>query len=213
VDWRAARVVYETTNPSATTGVDITTSPKTTYFYRVAVMDTNGLLTLGNELSVTTHPGADYPFVDNGEGGAATWVADAPWALSEEAAASPARAWSDSPGTNYANGITSQSLTLVAPVYLAGTAVSPVLSFNHRYAFGPGDSGNVEPQKCTSESAICWISREFEEYSTMRLTKSFHVRWLNLEAAGFRSSWPLLGTLFGDDNRAATAAHCDPLGR
>jgi 2-iminobutanoate/2-iminopropanoate deaminase len=71
----------------------------------------------------------------------------------------------------------------------------------------------VEPQKCTSESAICWISREFEEYSTMRLTKSFHVRWLNLEAAGFRSSWPLLGTLFGDDNRAATAAHCDPLGR
>ena len=144
VDWRAAQLVSEITSVATLNATDITASPKTKYFYRVAVVATDGLLTLGNEIQVTTLPGMDYPFLDNGEGGSATWVADAPWALTTEDAASPTHAWSDSPGTNYANGIASQSLTLAAPAFLAGRAVAPVLSFNHKYDFGPGDSGNVE---------------------------------------------------------------------
>jgi len=135
VDWRTATLVGEISNAATTNFTDITACPKTKYYYRLAVVNTNGLLTLGNEIAVTTHPGMDYPFVDNGEGGPNIWIADAPWTLSDEDAASPSHAWSDSPGTNYANGIASQSLTLVAPLYLAGKAVSPVLSFNHEYAF------------------------------------------------------------------------------
>jgi len=144
VDWRTAHVVTEVANAAVTNLSDVTLSPKTTYFYRLAVVSTNGLLTLGNEIAVTTHPGMDYPFVDNGEAGPNTWIADAPWALSDEDAASPTHAWSDSPGTNYANGIGSQSLTLAAPLAFAGHAVAPVLSFNHQFDFTAGDAGYVE---------------------------------------------------------------------
>ena len=144
VDWRTAHVVAEVANAAVTNLTDVTLSPKTTCFYRLAVVSTNGLLTLGNEIAVTTHPGMDYPFVDNGEAGPNTWIADAPWALSDEDAASPAHAWSDSPGTNYVNGIGSQSLTLAAPLAFAGHAVSPVLSFNHKFDFTAGDAGYVE---------------------------------------------------------------------
>lgn len=144
VDWRNAPVVAEIANATATNFTDLTLGPKTTYYYRVAVVNGDALLTLGNEIAVTTHPGMDYPFVDNGEGGPNTWIADAPWALSDEDAASPSRAWSDSPGTSYANGIGSQSLTLAAPLALAGGALAPVLSFHHKYDFAPGDTGFVE---------------------------------------------------------------------
>jgi hypothetical protein len=144
VDWRTAQLVSEITTAATLNATDITASPKTKYHYRVAVVSTDGMLTLGNEIQVTTLPGMDYPFLDNGEGGSAVWVADAPWGLSDEDAASPTHGWSDSPGTNYANGIGSQSLTLAAPVFLAGRSTAPVLSFIHKYDFGPGDSGNVE---------------------------------------------------------------------
>jgi hypothetical protein len=144
VDWRSTRLVAELNSNSGTNATDITTSPKTRYYYRLAVVNTDGMVSLGNEITVTTLPGMDYPFVDNGESGPATWIADAPWALSDEDAASPARAWSDSPATNYANGLPSQALTLAAPLYLAGQAVAPVLSFKHKHDFAAGDSGNAE---------------------------------------------------------------------
>ena len=144
VDWRTAHVVAELPNRAATHFTDITLGPKTTYYYRLAVVNAKGLLGLGNEIAVTTHPGMDYPFVDNGEAGPNMWIADPPWSLSDEDAASPTRAWSDSPGTNYVHGIGSQSLTLAAPLALAGHAVSPVLSFNHKYDFAAGDAGYVE---------------------------------------------------------------------
>ncbi len=144
VDWRSAQLIAEVGSNPLTTVTDITTSPKTRYYYRLAVVNTDGMLTLGNEIAVNTLAGMDYPFVDNGESGGAIWVADAPWALSEEDALTPTHAWSDSPGTNYANGLPSQALTLAAPLYLAGHAVAPVLSFRHKHDFAAGDSGNVE---------------------------------------------------------------------
>jgi hypothetical protein len=144
VDWHTARLVAEITSNSTTNVTDMATSPKSRYYYRLAVVNTEGMLTLGNEIAVTTLAGMDYPFVDNGEGGGGTWIPDTPWALSDEDAASPTHAWSDSPGGNYTNGIASQSLTLAAPVYLAGQAKSPALCFNHKYDFAPGDSANLE---------------------------------------------------------------------
>ena len=144
LDWRTARVIAEGNDSATTNATDLTASPKTTYYYRVAVVNTRGLLTLGNEIAVTTHPGMDYPFTDNGEGGPNIWVAEAPWALSSEDAVSPEHGWSDSPGTNYANNITSQALTLAAPLFLAGQASAPVFSFYHKYDFASGDSGNAE---------------------------------------------------------------------
>ena len=155
VDWHTARLVAEVADNSVTNVTDIAASPKSRYYYRLGVVNTDGMVTLGNEIAVTTLAGMDYPFVDNGEGGGGTWIPDAPWALSDEDAASPNRAWSDSPGTNYANGIASQSLTLAAPLFLAGQAKSPVLCFNHKYDFAPGDSANLE---VSSNSGADWSS-------------------------------------------------------
>ena len=120
VDWHTARLVAEITSNSITNVTDIAASPKSRYYYRLGVVNTDGMVTLGNEIAVTTLAGMDYPFVDNGEGGGGTWIPDAPWALSDEDADSPNHAWSDSPGTNYANGIASQSLMLAAPLFLDG---------------------------------------------------------------------------------------------
>ena len=143
-DWRGAYVVAEIGDPSTSAYTDFTVAPKTTYYYRLMVLNTSDLHAISSVATITTPPGMDFPFLDNAEAGAAFWVADAPWALSDESAASGRFAWSDSPGADYANLIASQSLTLSAPVRLAGRANTPVLSFVHQFSFGPGDSGHVE---------------------------------------------------------------------
>ncbi len=155
VDWRGGQLIAEFGDSAVTNATDASLAPKTTYYYRVAVVNTAGFQTLGNEIAVSTPPGMDYPFLDNGEGGPNIWVADAPWALSDEHAASPLHAWSDSPGASYANGIASQALTLSAPLNFGGSAGTPVLSFNHKYEFASGDSGNVE---ISLNDGIDWTS-------------------------------------------------------
>ena len=65
VDWHTARLVAEITSNSVTNVTDIATSPKSRYYYRLAVVNMDGMLTLGNEIAVTTLAGMDYPFVDN----------------------------------------------------------------------------------------------------------------------------------------------------
>ncbi len=52
-------------------------------------------------------------FSDDFEAGMGSWTAEAPWAISTEAAHSPAHAWSDSPGGNYSSG---QDVSLTSPV-------------------------------------------------------------------------------------------------
>ena len=155
VDWHTAYLVSEISNIAATNATDIAVSPKSKYYYRLAVVNSDGILTLGNEIQVATPAGMDYPFLDNGEGGSATWIADAPWALSTEDAASPTHAWSDSPGTAYSNNIASQSITLVAPLFLAGNSVTPELSYVHKYDFTAGDSANVE---VSTNGGISWLN-------------------------------------------------------
>jgi hypothetical protein len=143
VDWRCAWKAGTVTNREAPAFTDAALAPKTTYYYRLAVVSPEGLRSFSNEVSVTTQAGMDFPMLDNGEAGAAIWTADAPWALSAELAASGSHAWSDSPDAAYAPSISSQALTLAAPVDLTSTT-DPVLCFNHRYDLAGGDYGYVE---------------------------------------------------------------------
>ena len=135
------------------TANDIAVSPKTKYYYRVAVEKTNGLSGISNEVHATTLPGMDYPFLDNGEGGHNTWIADSPWALSTELAASGTHAWSDSPGGTYANGLDGLSLTLAAPMNLT-SATRPVLSFTQQLELAAGDAAVVE---VSTNGGVSWV--------------------------------------------------------
>jgi hypothetical protein len=142
-DWRSAHTVAVLPDAATTSYTDLTVSPKTRYHYRVVVHTLDGLRAASDEVSALTPAGMDYPFLDNGEGGGATWVADAPWALSDEHARSGAYAWSDSPGAPYANGISAQSLTLAAPLDLS-SATDPVWTFWYRCDLASGDFGYAE---------------------------------------------------------------------
>ena len=138
----SAVLVGETTDPGATAMVDVAVSPKSTYWYALAVASTNGLETWSAPIQARTPAGMEFPFLDNGEGGGGTWIADASWALSTNAPWAGAWSWEDSPGTNYADGLNA-SLTLAAPGSLAGWS-RPTLMFMHRHAFLAGDYGYVE---------------------------------------------------------------------
>jgi hypothetical protein len=144
VDWHTASLVTEITTLSTVAYKDVTVSPKTPYYYRIMVLDSDGMHSLSAELAVNTPAGMDFPFFDNGEGGAGTWLATPPWGLSNEDAFSGTMAWSDSPGGDYTNGIASQALTLISGMVFSNRAVSPVLCFVQRFEFASGDSGNVE---------------------------------------------------------------------
>ena len=142
-DWRTATLVAEIDDSEVTEHIDITVTPKTTFYYQLMVLTTSALHGLSEEVDATTPAGMDYPFLDDGEGTGTAWFADPPWALSDEDAFSGTHSWSDSPGTDYGDSIPSQSLTLVSPIDLTA-ASAPVLTFNHRWSFAAADSGNVE---------------------------------------------------------------------
>jgi hypothetical protein len=140
-DWRGATFVGETA-ADATEFTDIAAAPKAKFHYRVLAVSDEELHTESNELSVTLPPGMDYPFLDTGEAGGTYWIADGDWALSGERARSGALAWSDSPGTPYANSVNA-ALRLGAPLNLAA-ARAPVLSFQQKHDILSGDAGVVE---------------------------------------------------------------------
>jgi bacillopeptidase F (M6 metalloprotease family) len=89
---------------------------------------------------------ASYPFADGMEGSIAPWFYDSPWGIVELSETDShsgvaSRVWSDSPGGAYASGADA-SLQLAIDM---GSAVMPVLSFWHRYAFDPNsDYGYIE---------------------------------------------------------------------
>ncbi len=86
---------------------------------------------------------AAYPFADDAESGLGQWAADPPWAVGDAAPHGGAHTFTDSPGTNYANGA-SVALTLAGPLDLRA-AVRPRLGFWHRYTLENGyDFGRVE---------------------------------------------------------------------
>jgi hypothetical protein len=96
------------------------------------------LHSLSNEVTATTLIGMDYPFLDTAEGGPACWTADPPWAITSEEARSGSASWSDSPGGDYSDNISTQSLTLAAPLDLSA-ATDPVWTFWYKAGLVSGD--------------------------------------------------------------------------
>ena len=146
LDWHTAQLVGEVTNVASTNYTDITVSPKTTYHYAVMTLNTSALHSMSATVQTNTPAGMDYPFLDNGEGGAERpGVATAPWALSDERRGLARR----TPGR-----IRRAPITPTASAHRRlhsrrrcpwpARPVAPVLSFNHKYDFAAGDSGNVE---------------------------------------------------------------------
>ena len=83
-----------------------------------------------------------HRFADDIEQGGGGWVAQAPWAISDETAASPTHAWSDSPGGNYPNNA---GHTLTSPEIDLSDLEGVELVFQQSHDFEPGfDFGLVE---------------------------------------------------------------------
>lgn len=82
------------------------------------------------------------PVSNDFEAGPAGWTATGSWAITNEAAHSPTRAWSDSPGGNYANNV---NAAVTSPGFDVGQWDSVTLSFWNRYRLEVGyDYGYVE---------------------------------------------------------------------
>ncbi len=101
---------------SDTSHTDTGLNQKTTYYYKVYVVNDDSIYAESNEESGTTTYNFDYPFYDDMESGSANWFVDTPgtWSLEDldTLAHSPIYAWDDSPGDDYLNNInTSLSLT------------------------------------------------------------------------------------------------------
>lgn len=97
---------------------------------------------------------ATYPFEDDMEGEIAPWLYDSPWGIvaladTDSHSGVASRVWSDSPGGAYASGADA-SLQLAIDM---GSAVMPVLSFWHRYAFDPNsDYGYIQVRESGSNT-------------------------------------------------------------
>ncbi|MBT7702492.1 MAG: hypothetical protein HN700_19560, partial [Verrucomicrobia bacterium] len=148
-----AVLIGEVSGASSSNITDITVAPKTSYRYRVDAVNANGMRSPGAELILVTLAGMDYPFIDTAEGSDALWLNESPWAISDEQSYGPGHAWSDSPGTNYTNGINTV-LRLAAPLDLTATT-APALSFVHQLDFQGGDSANAE---VSPDGGTNWIT-------------------------------------------------------
>jgi len=89
---------------------DVTARPDGNTFSTSTIEDVHAQNGVTRSLDFRLQPFALF-FSDDGEQGIpAGWTADSPWTLSEEDAASPTHAWTDSPGGNYGDNL-SVSLT------------------------------------------------------------------------------------------------------
>ena len=108
-----------------------------------------GTLTIAGWTFTVTQAGAnEVLFTDNMESGSASWLTDAPWALTTESSRSGTQSWTDSPDGHYQNDA---NTSLWSPAIDLTEVESATLTFWHRYAFGSGDGGNV------------WVAQEQEE--------------------------------------------------
>jgi hypothetical protein len=79
---------------------------------------------------------------DDVESGNIGWTAQGTWTISSEASHSPANAWSDSPGGEYANNL---NISLTSPVIDLTNLAFPELRFFHTYDLESGyDYGYLE---------------------------------------------------------------------
>ncbi len=80
--------------------------------------------------------------IDDVESGAGGWTAQAPWAITTEAALSGTHSWTDSPGSNYSSN---RDLSLTSPSFDLSGLEGTELSFHHLYDLESGfDIGWIE---------------------------------------------------------------------
>lgn len=119
-----------------TTFTDEGLSPYDVYYYKIFTYDELGLYSDGsNEVmrEGLEPPLLSYPFFDDMEAGSGNFLADTPWAISDESSHSGDWSWTDSPGGNYENNVVS---SLAMRVDLSGgVATHPELSFMEQYGF------------------------------------------------------------------------------
>ena len=127
-------LVATITDQSTITFTDATLDMSDEYSYRVYVVDTLGIYSVGSNI-VTAHtlipPINNYDFFDDMESGGDKWFEDLPWAISDDDAHSGSFSWSCSPNSAYASN---SNRSLFLDINL-GIATMPVLSFWHRYNF------------------------------------------------------------------------------
>ncbi len=129
---RSSTLIGTITDQSTTSYTDTyITFAGTTYYYKVYVVDQEGLYNQGsNEVSGVTIKEIlnAFPYNDSMESGD-FWLNDLPWEITDEDAHSGTYSWSDSPDGLYENSI-NKSISLKINL---GKANRPILSFWHRY--------------------------------------------------------------------------------
>ncbi len=166
---RSSSLVFSSTDPSDTSFVDIP-SVSGTYYYRIFVVDSANVVSIGSNTVSGTNTSADvssYPFYDGMEAGSGNWNWDLPWGLSEGAAYSDSLGWSDSPGLFYA---TNASKTLTLPINLQGSN-KPQLSLWHKYSLEQATSSNQG------------------DFVYVRISSNSGTSWTNLYTASGSSDW------------------------
>jgi len=155
-------LVASITDIATTSFDDVGLVPKTTYYYKVYIKDTRGMLCGSNEQSAVTLFGQDYPFADNMEAGAKNWLPAGDWMrISPKAAHSGTVCWTDSPLGNYPpNSDTSLEL-----LDLREINPDTQLVFWHQLDIGPGDTAAVEVSK---DGGFTWTA--MKTYTNQKIT-------------------------------------------
>ena len=169
---QSSTLVTTITNPETTYYQDTDIPlPDTTYYYKVFVLDSEGLYNQGsNEVSSTTLDGrvdGSFPFNDDMEDGD-KWSHDLPWSLTSEDTHSGDWSWTDSPGTTYEDN---QNISMTTTIDLSGS-VRPLLSFWHKYDLERnGDFGYV---RVSNDMGASW-------HNLHVITGSSNSEWVRAE--------------------------------
>ena len=127
----------------STSATDTGLTPKTTFYYRVFVVNTSGVYSGSDEVSASTQAGLEYPFLDDMETSGANWNPQPSnvWTrVSVSDAYSGSNVWTDSPSANYGSSI---DVSLVLSDTLSINADSQIV-FWHKLQVLSGDTAKVE---------------------------------------------------------------------
>ncbi len=143
-------------------------------------------------------------WVDDAEGGNPGWTADAPWAITTEAAFSPTRSWTDSSGTLYGNNV---DASLSSPVFDLQSYTGVNLSFRHIWDLEQGfDFGRVE---ISTDGGSNWT--EVAVYTGTDQTASWQLAQIALPALDGAAQARIRFRLETDDSVQEDGWHLDDI--
>jgi hypothetical protein len=141
---RSSTLVATITNQATTTYVDnVAMIEPTHYSYAVWAVDTLTNVSPASNIVTADYsiPTRGFPFQDAMSDTTTAWAYGTPWGSTTEDFHSAPSSWTDSPGASYGRSAN----TALETVVNLDSAVSPVLTFWHRYAFEEAvDYGRIE---------------------------------------------------------------------